>query len=283
MRDITGAAAYDVARLRTLGILPTNDEPPFDIIGDVHGCIDELCTLLDRLGYVRSGSGGYTHTLGRRAVFVGDLVDRGPSSVSVMELVLAMHAGGVALMVLGNHDARFLRWLCGRKVRTTYGLAQTIVELEALPPRRRKSLQRRIRKLFEETPGYLILDAGRLVVTHGGIRDHMIGVWDGETAFYCLYGEVEGYTSSGRPLRRDWAARRQIPSDSDNDPHHTSDGQAVPYIIYGHNVIPELRWVNRTLDLDTGCAYGGKLSALRDPELELVQVPADRAYAHRRS
>src|SRR5262249_31753467 len=158
-------------------------------------------------------------------------------------------------------------WLCGRKVRTTYGLAQTIAELEALPPRRRESLQRRARKLFEEIPGYLILDAGRLVVTHGGIRDHMIGARNGETASIRLYGEVEGYTSSGRPLRRDWAARRHLPPDGS-----PGSQPAVPYIIYGHNVIPELRWVNRTLDLDTGCAYGGELSALRYPELELVQV-----------
>jgi protein phosphatase len=283
MRETPSTAAYDVIRLRTLGILPANDDPPFDIIGDVHGCIDELCTLLGRLGYTRSVSGGYTHPLGRRVVFVGDLVDRGPSSVAVLDLVLAMYAGGVALLVLGNHDARFLRWLCGRKVRTTYGLAQTIAELEALPARRRESLQRRSRKLFEEVPGYVILDSGRLVVTHGGIRDHMIGAWNGETASICLYGEVEGYTSSGRPLRRDWAARRHIPSDTGAGSEPTGAGRPVPYIIYGHNVISELRWVNRTLDLDTGCAYGGELSALRYPELELFQVAASRAYAHRRS
>jgi protein phosphatase len=283
MRDTPSAVAYDVTRLRTLGILPANDEPPFDIIGDVHGCIDELCTLLGRLGYTGSVSGGYTHPLGRRVVFVGDLVDRGPGSVAVLDLVLAMHAGGVALLVLGNHDARFLRWLCGRKVRTTYGLAQTIAELEALPPRRRESLQRRTRRLFEEIPGYLILDAGRLVVTHGGIRDHMIGAWNGETASICLYGEVEGYTSSGRPLRRDWAARRHILSDTVAGSEPAGARRQVPYVIYGHNVIPELRWVNRTLDLDTGCAYGGELSALRYPELELVQVAASMAYAHRRS
>jgi protein phosphatase len=283
MRETPSAAAYDITRLRTLGILPAYDEPPFDVIGDVHGCIDELCTLLGRLGYTHSGAAGYTHPLGRRAVFVGDLVDRGPSSVAVLDLVLAMYAGGAALLVLGNHDARFLRWLCGRKVRTTYGLAQTIAELEALPPRRRESLQRRSRRLFEEAPGYLILDAGRLVVTHGGIRDHMIGAWNGETASICLYGEVEGYTSGGRPLRRDWAARRHIPTDTAAGSEPAGSGRPAPYIIYGHNAISELHWVNRTLDLDTGCAYGGELSALRYPELELVQVAASRAYAHRRS
>jgi protein phosphatase len=217
-------------------------------------------------------------------VFVGDLVDRGPSSVAVLDLVLAMHAAGSALLVLGNHDARFLRWLCGRSVRTVYGLAQTIAELETLPPRRREALQRRTRKLFEEIPGYLILDGGRLVVTHGGIRDYMIGAWDGETASICLYGEVEGYASSGRPLRRDWAARRHILSpNTDSGAQPGGAGHPAPYIIYGHNVIPALRWVNRTLDLDTGCAYGGQLSALRYPELEPVQVPAGKAYAHRRS
>ncbi len=279
MGDVT--PEFDAPRLRALGILPADDQPPFDIIGDVHGCVDELRTLLGQLGYVAAGA-GYKHPLGRRVVFVGDLVDRGPGSVSVLEIALAMQASGVALSVLGNHDARFLRWLSGRKVRTTFGLAQTIAELDALPEGARNALQRRIQRLFNETPGYLILDQGRLVVTHGGILDRMIGAWDGETASICLYGDVEGYTRSGKPVRRDWASHRYIPVPSKED-----DGAApaealenkVPYIVYGHNVAPELRWVNRTLDLDTGCVYGGQLSALQYPELAWLQVPANREYA----
>jgi protein phosphatase len=279
----------DVSRLRTLGILPIDDKLPFDIIGDVHGCVDELRTLLGQLGYVAAGA-GYRHPLGRRVVFVGDLIDRGPGSVPVLEIALAMQASGVALAVLGNHDARFLRWLSGRKVRTTFGLAQTIAELDALPEGSREALQRRIQRQFNETPGYLILDQGRLVVTHGGILDRMIGSWDGETASICLYGDVEGYTRTGKPIRRDWASHRSLPASSQESTRdHTKDDgvepdqareNQAPYIVYGHNVVPALRWVNRTLDLDTGCVYGGHLSALQYPELALLQVPANHEYAH---
>ena len=274
----------DVARLRTLGILPADDSPPFDIIGDVHGCVEELGELLERLGYSPAGSGSdsddesYRHPDGRRVVFVGDLVDRGPGNIAVLEIALAMRAGGVSLQVLGNHDARFLRWLTGRNVRTTFGLAQTIAELDALPEHTHEALRRRIRRLFEDTPGYLILDEGQLVVTHGGIRDGMIGAWDGETASFCLYGDVEGYTHSGKPIRRDWAAHRHLPA---GEGSAGSEALEAPYIVYGHNVVQDLRWVNRALDLDTGCVYGGRLSALRYPELELVTVNAKRAYAHR--
>ncbi len=265
----------EVSRLRALGILPSSDQPPFDIIGDVHGCYDELCTLLEQLGYMRSGS-EYRHPAGRRIVFVGDLVDRGPHSVAVLELVLSMHASGTALLVLGNHDSRFLRWLRGKNVRTAFGLAQTIAEFQTLPDGSREALRKRVRQLFEEVPGYLILDGGQLVVTHGGILDRMIGSWDGEIASFCLYGEVEGYTSSGKPIRRDWAARRHVSPGA-------LDRRDAPIIIYGHNVVSDLHWVNRTLDIDTGCVYGGRLSALRYPELEPVEVPAAQTYAQRRS
>jgi protein phosphatase len=285
---------FDVARLRTLGILPTDDRPPFDIIGDVHGCVEELRELLGRLGYSPSGpssklgsgsqEGYYRHPDGRRIIFVGDLVDRGPGNIAVLEMALDMRAAGVALQVLGNHDARFLRWLSGRSVRTTFGLAQTIAELNALPDQVREAMRRRIRRLFEDAPGYLILDERRLVVTHGGIRDRMIGAWDGETAAYCLYGDVEGYTHSGKPIRRDWAAHRHIPAGDgggSGSEGNKEESSSLPYIIYGHNVVQDLRWVNRTIDLDTGCVYGGRLSALRYPELELVTVDARQAYARR--
>jgi protein phosphatase len=276
---------FDAARLRALGILPADGRPPFDIIGDVHGCVEELCELLERLGYSppapssSPGEGYYRHPDGRRVVFVGDLVDRGPGNMAVLEIALAMRAGSVSLQVLGNHDARFLRWLSGRNVRTTFGLAQTIAELNALPEHTREAMRRRIRRLLEDSPGYLILDEGRLVVTHGGIRDRMIGAWDGETASFCLYGDVEGYTHSGKPIRRDWAAHRHLLPAGDGNAGSEED--AAPYIVYGHNVVQELRWVNRAIDLDTGCVYGGRLSALRYPELELVTVDAKQAYAHR--
>ena len=92
---------------------------PFDIIGDVHGCYDELVILLERLGYrleTSAGADGETgfsasHPGGRNAVFVGDLVDRGPGVARVLKLVMGMVSGGVALCVAGNHESKLLRKL----------------------------------------------------------------------------------------------------------------------------------------------------------------------------
>lgn len=264
---------FQVARLRQLGIIPHDDRPPFDIIGDVHGCIEELRELLGRLGYARSMGGevdAFAHPEGRRLVFVGDLEDRGPASMDVLRLVIATRDAGHALIVLGNHDNKFLRWLRGRNVRVGHGLERTIAQLEAVPQPRRAALRGQIEALYTTAPGYLLLDGGRLVVTHGAILDAMIGDWNERIASFCLYADVVGRTVEGRPIRRDWGAARDLAA---------AGGEQAPYIVYGHNPAAELAWVNRTLDLDTGAVYGGHLSALRYPELETVQVAARRAYS----
>lgn len=264
--------SFQVARLRGLGIIPPDDRPPFDIIGDVHGCIEELRKLLDKLGYVREVDGGeaYAHPQGRRLVFVGDLEDRGPASMAVLRLVIATRDAGHALLVIGNHDNKFLRWLRGHNVRIGHGLEKTIQQLEEVPQPRRAALRDQIEALYATAPGYLLLDGGRLLVTHGAILDSMIGEWNERIASYCLYADVVGRTSSGRPIRRDWGAARDLAA---------VGGDQAPYIVYGHNPVSELAWVNRTMDLDTGAVYGGHLSALRYPELDTVQVAAARAYS----
>lgn len=255
-------------RLRTLGILPAADQPPFDIIGDVHGCIAELRELLDRLGYQREGD-AYSHPQSRRLIFVGDLEDRGPDSPAVLRLVIASRDAGSALLVIGNHDHKFTRWLRGRHVHIGNGLASTIQQLDRLPQNRRETLRRQAEALFDAAPGYLLLDGGRLVVTHGAILDSMIGHWNEHIASFCLYADVIGRAPDGRPIRRDWGAARDLAA---------AGGDHAPRIVYGHNPVEQLAWVNRTLDLDTGCVYGGALSALRYPELELCQVPAHHTY-----
>ncbi len=263
---------FQVARLRELGIIPDDDRPPFDIIGDAHGCIGELRELLDRLGYARvpGGSDAYAHPTGRRLVFVGDLEDRGPASMDVLRLVIATREAGHALLVRGNHDIKFLRWLRGRNVRIGHGLEMTIHQLDAVPQPRRDALRKQIEALYEAAPGYLLLDGGRLVVTHGAILDTMIGDWNERIASFCLFADVVGRTADGRPIRRDWGAARDLSA---------AGGEQAPYIVYGHNPVPELAWVNRTMDLDTGVVYGGHLSALRYPELETVQVAAQQTYS----
>jgi protein phosphatase len=263
--------ARNAPLLRSVGILPDEDRPPFDIIGDVHGCIEELRALLHRLGYVADGE-GYRHPQGRRAVYVGDLVDRGPGVVPVLRTVLAMRETGAAFVAIGNHDGKFLRWLRGWPVRIRYGLGGTIAELTALPAAERKQLAARTEELLARAPGYLMLDDARLIVTHGAIRDGMIGRWNDSIASLCMYGDVAGYTTSGKPIRRDWGAARDLAA---------AGGEHAPRIVYGHNVVEQAVWVNRTIDIDTGCVYGGALTALRYPELELVQVTARSTYATR--
>jgi len=267
--------AANAERLRALGILPADGAPPVDIIGDVHGCAAELHALLGLLGYARGGGGeGYTfsHPAGRRLIFVGDLVDRGPHVVAVLRVALAMRAAGDALCVLGNHDQKLLRWLRGRPVRIAHGLEGTIRELGALPEPERSAFCQQVAAFFASAPGYLLLDGTDLVVTHGAIFDDQLGFWNDRIASLCLYGDVIGVTADGRPDRRDWGALRAL---------ERVGGERAPRIVYGHQPVPAPIWVNRTLNLDTGCVYGGSLSALRYPELEVVRVPAQRTYAVR--
>jgi protein phosphatase len=260
------------ARVILGGLIPERSAPPFDIIGDVHGCYDELAALFERLGYRwREAEQDFIHPDGRLPIFVGDLADRGPASLAVLTLAERMAARGAALVVQGNHDNKLLRWLLGRKVQVKHGLATTVAELEARPQEEQDALRPRLIALLQNAPGYLILDEGRLVVTHAGIRDAMIGQWSRAIQAFCLYGDVAGTDpQTGMPIRMDWAASRP-----------DEQAAAGPLIVYGHNVVEEAREVRRTLNIDTGCVFGGRLTALRYPEMELVQVPAARNYYHK--
>jgi protein phosphatase len=260
------------ARVQIGGFIPERTTPPFDIIGDVHGCYAELAALFERLGYRwREEEQDFAHPDGRLPVFVGDLADRGPASVPVLALLERMTARGAAMVVQGNHDNKLLRWLLGHRVQVKQGLATTVAEVEALPPEGRDALRPRLIALLQNAPGYLILDDGRLVVTHAGIRDEMIGHWSRAIQAFCLYGDVAGTDQeSGLPIRRDWAASRPE--------EQAANG---PLIIYGHTVVDEVREVRRTMNIDTGCVFGGRLTALRYPEMDLVQIPAAQNYYHR--
>ena len=241
------------------------DHGPFDIIGDVHGCYDELVQLLTQLGYTMQG-GSWSHPAKRIAVFVGDVADRGPGSVPVWQLILGMLEMGNALLVTGNHDNKLMRWLLGRPIRAGRGLQGTIEEIERLPQPQQMRLCEQMLAAIRSAPGYLLLDEGKIVVTHAGIRDEMIGRWDRQIEAYCLYGEVIGYDDNGSPIRRSWSLERQLTPTS-------------PLIVYGHVVVKEPEFIHETIDIDTGCCFGGALTALRYPERTLVSVPAARAYS----
>lgn len=241
-----------------------NEHGPFDIIGDVHGCCDELEELLEKLGYRRNESDVYFHPDQRKAVFVGDLVDRGPRILDTLNLVRTMTGAGTALCVPGNHDMKLMRKLRGSKVQETHGLQQTLDELNAMPPEERQALSQNLIEFLDGLVSHYVLDDGKLVVAHAGMKQEMQGRGSGKVREFALYGETTGETDEfGLPVRFNWAAEYR--------------GQAM--VVYGHTPVPEPEWLNRTINIDTGCVFGGKLTALRYPERELFSVPARYTYA----
>ncbi|MDQ0396146.1 polynucleotide kinase-phosphatase [Labrys monachus] len=239
------------------------DHGPFDIIGDVHGCADELRALLDKLGYAVTGSGdtlSVASPAGRKLVFVGDLVDRGPKTPEVLRIVMAAVAAGHAYVTEGNHDNKFSRWLAGRKVTVNHGLQASIDQITAEPP----DFVARVKALLGDLRSHYWLDGGRLAVAHAGLREDMIGRGSPAVREFALYGETTGETDDlGVPVRIDWAASYR--------------GKTA--VVYGHTPVVEPEWLNNTLCIDTGCVFGGELTALRWPEREIVAVAAERIYA----
>jgi protein phosphatase len=260
---LRGAAEADAAQIvrEPAWTDRTAARGPFDIIGDVHGCHAELAELLGSLGYLpaEDGAGPRRHPAGRTAVFLGDLVDRGPDTPGVLAEVMAMAAAGTALCVAGNHESKLLRALRGRNVQVSHGLAESLAQLQAGP----EEFRAQVTAFLDGLISHYVLDGGRLVVAHAGLREEMHGRASAAVRSFALYGETTGETDEfGLPVRYPWALDYR--------------GKAV--VVYGHTPVPVPVWVNNTICLDTGCVFGGRLTALRYPERELVSVPARSVY-----
>jgi protein phosphatase len=237
----------------------SSEHGPFDIIGDVHGCYDELVSLLVKLGYDVAEGPRAAHPEGRKAVFLGDLVDRGPNTPGVLHLVMGMVASGSALCVPGNHENKLVRALRGRDVQVTHGLAESLAQLGKEPP----EFRQQVLEFLDGLISHFVLDGRKLVVAHAGIREEMQGRASAAVRAFALYGETTGETDEfGLPVRYPWATEYR--------------GRAT--VVYGHTPVPDPEWVNNTINVDTGCVFGGALTALRYPEKELVSVPAARTY-----
>ena len=262
LRSPEEVAAAEITRTRLYNDL-RHETGPFDVIGDVHGCRAELEQLLLQLGYAidRDPGGrpvGARHP-SRRAVFLGDLVDRGPDTPGVLRLVMGMVGEGTALCVQGNHEAKLLRALRGRNVQRTHGLAESMDQLSAEPDAFRAQVERFIDGLIS----HYVLDGGRLVVSHAGLVERYHGRASGRVREFCLYGQTTGETDEyGLPVRYPWAEEYR--------------GRAM--VLYGHTPVPQPEWLNNTLCLDTGCVFGGRLTALNYPERSVVSVPAAVVY-----
>ncbi|MFJ8464289.1 polynucleotide kinase-phosphatase [Streptomyces swartbergensis] len=250
VEDVEHATVVTEKRFNDL----THFTGPFDIIGDIHGCSAELEALLGKLGYIDG-----VHPEGRTAVFVGDLVDRGPDSPGVLRRVMAMVKSGNALCVPGNHENKYGRYLRGRKVQHTHGLAETIEQMAG----ESEEFASEVREFIDGLVSHYVLDGGRLVVCHAGLPERYHGRTSGRVRSHALYGDTTGETDEfGLPVRYPWAEEYR--------------GRAA--VVYGHTPVPEATWLNNTICLDTGAVFGGKLTALRWPERELVDVPAERVW-----
>lgn len=239
---------------------------PFDIIGDIHGCYDELYELLEKLGYKFEKSEEaqlyktkVTHSDNRKVIFLGDIVDRGPNSPACLKLVMSMVNSGIAYCVPGNHDVKLQKKLKGRNVSLKHGLEETIQQLE----NETEAFKQEVVEFIYKLTSHYIFDKGKLLVAHAGLREDMQGRASGAVRAFCLYGETTGEIDEfGLPVRQNWAA----------------DYKGSTKVVYGHTPVPEAQWFNNTIDIDTGCVFGGKLTALRYPEEELVSVEAKKVY-----
>jgi protein phosphatase len=165
---VLGAAEdVEAAALRRVP-LPVDrrwEQGPFDVIGDVHGRLDALVALLDRLGYrVEPGADGRpacaAHPGRRRAVFAGDLVGPGRDDAGVVRLVMGMAGAGAALCVRGDRDD---------------GPAAGLPEAAG--------------RFLAGLPSHLVLARGRLVVAHAGVRSDMMGRDSPRVTAFCLRAE----------------------------------------------------------------------------------------------
>jgi protein phosphatase len=244
-----------------------DEHGPFDIIGDVHGCREELVTLVCQLGYQveprKDAEGRPDFTVippeGRKAIFVGDLVDRGPDVPGALRLVMGMVAAGNALCVIGNHDDKLLRQLNGNDVKINHGLAETLAQLDA----ESDAFKERVRCFLDGLISHYVLDDGKLIVAHAGLKEELQGRVSGRVRAFALYGDTTGEKDeAGLPVRLNWAANYR--------------GKSM--VVYGHTPVVQPEWLNHTINIDTGCVFGGRLTALRYPEKELLSVPALRQY-----
>ncbi|MFG3365329.1 polynucleotide kinase-phosphatase [Streptomyces sp. NPDC048156] len=253
LRGVEEADSAEVVREKRYNDL-THLTGPFDIIGDIHGCASELETLLARLGYADG-----VHPEGRTAVFVGDLVDRGPDSPGVLRRVMSMVRSGNALCVPGNHENKFGRYLKGRKVQHTHGLAETVEQFAG----ESEEFTQEVARFVDGLVSHYVLDGGKLVVCHAGLPEKYHGRTSGRVRSHALYGDTTGETDEfGLPVRYPWA----------------EDYRGSAAVVYGHTPVPQATWLNNTICLDTGAVFGGKLTALRWPERELVDVPAEKVW-----
>jgi protein phosphatase len=240
-----------------------HEHGPFDVIGDVHGCRGELESLLTELGY-----GLLRDEQGRPVDAVPRLAARRCSSATWSTAGRTHPAccgsswgwcGRSRALRAGQPREQARTRAAGSPGPVSHGLETTLAQLAAEPPEFRAEVER----FCYDLVSHLVLDDGRLVVAHAGLKQAYHGRASGRVRSFALYGDTTGETDEfGLPVRYPWA----------------NDYRGSAMVLYGHTPTPRPEWVNRTMCLDTGCVFGGALTALRYPEKEIVAVPAQRVW-----
>lgn len=235
-----------------------------DIIGDVHGCYDELITMLRLLGHEHLLQSP-ANDVNPRLLFVGDIVDRGDRNLDCLRLVMHLTTLGFARMVMGNHDFKFFRWLKGHDVQIRHGLERTIAEFTALPGSQQSAFREQCIDFFTSIPNAISIDQGRLVVVHAAWKPELLVDDDPRhIRSYTQHGPWTGQRSpEGFPERIDWAS-------SYNGPE---------FAVFGHQVYHQPYSNPYALGIDTGCVFGGRLTALRYPDFQIISVDSLHARA----
>ncbi|MCM3569975.1 bis(5'-nucleosyl)-tetraphosphatase PrpE [Neobacillus mesonae] len=234
-----------------------------DIIGDIHGCYHEFKELTSQLGY-KWDSGIPLHPDKRILGFVGDLTDRGPESLKMINIVWQLvMVQKKAVYTPGNHCNKLYRFFLGNKVQITHGLETTVAEYESLYKKDQQSIRNKFIQLYENAPLYAVLDNEKLIIAHAGIKQKYIGKQDAKVKQFVFYGDITGEKNpDGTPVRKDWA----------------KNYTGTSWIVYGHTPVKEPRMINHTYNIDTGAVFGGKLTALRYPEMKLISAPSTMPY-----
>ncbi|WP_211655763.1 polynucleotide kinase-phosphatase [Planococcus alpniumensis] len=245
-------------------------ENGIDIIGDVHGCYDELIELLEKIGYAENEEGFYEHPEGRKFVSIGDVMSRGPASLETMCFFLKHVKSGRALMVDSNHGWKIARWLDGRQVVLSHGDERVEEELSVYEERegieKAQKLKLQLKEFLLEAPSHYVFTKNgvrTLVCAHAGIKDSFIGKQSEAISDFCRYGDTGGFDDNGKPLRKDW----------------TVGHENRLLIVWGHDPKPKTLLINNTINIDQGVVFGGELTAYRYPERTFVSVKAKKDYS----
>lgn len=217
--------------------------PRIIAIGDVHGCADEFEELLNALELDPDD----------RVIQVGDLVNRGPDSHGVLELVREFKVEAI----LGNHELRLLRAHRDGKKGILKNYDHSTM----------KQLTEEDWEYLATLPKFKYGATEDVVIVHGGFLPDR--PWQSQDID--LITNIQVIDKKGNPAKR---------SDASNGKPWADYWKGPPFVVYGHTPRPSVLERPGSIGIDTGCVYGGHLTAYITDDKSLVQVRARKAYAH---